>query len=78
MGTCNTCKANKVCDHNQFGFENCGNYIPADALEVVMCKDCTSWRRNIGFVDSPNGHCFYTGLDTNQFDYCSYGERREK
>ena len=23
-----TCRCNKVCDHNKFGFENCGNYIP--------------------------------------------------
>ena len=27
-GTCNTCRCNKVCDHNEYGFENCGNYIP--------------------------------------------------
>lgn len=26
---CDTCRCNKVCDHNKFGFENCGNYIPA-------------------------------------------------
>lgn len=32
--TCNTCKANKICDHNKFGFENCGNYIPLDVTEV--------------------------------------------
>ena len=25
---CETCKANKVCNHDKFGFENCGNYIP--------------------------------------------------
>ena len=29
--TCETCKANKVCDHNKYGFENCGNYISVDA-----------------------------------------------
>ena len=40
MAHCDTCKANKVCDHNRFGFENCGNYIPSDVVEVVRCKDC--------------------------------------
>lgn len=30
MARCDDCKANKVCDHNRFGFENCGNFIPAD------------------------------------------------
>lgn len=28
MGTCDTCKANKICDHNQYSLENCNNYIP--------------------------------------------------
>ena len=32
--SCNTCKANKICDHNKFGFEDCGNYIPEDVEEV--------------------------------------------
>ena len=47
-----------------------------DAVEVVRCKDCKQWRRNIGFTDNPNGHCFYHDIDTNGFDFCSYGERR--
>ena len=48
-----------------------------DAVEVTRCKDCENWRRNIGFVDSPNGHCFYLDCDSNGYDFCSYGERRE-
>ena len=28
--TCNNCKANKVCDHNLWGFETCNNFIPTD------------------------------------------------
>jgi hypothetical protein len=49
-----------------------------DVVEVVRCKDCISWQRNIGLVDSPNGHCFYLCMDTNQFDFCSYGEKALK
>lgn len=30
--TCSTCQCNKVCDHNKYGFENCGNYISDDLL----------------------------------------------
>ena len=48
-----------------------------DAVTVVRCKDCKQWRRNIGFTDNPNGHCFYHDIDTNGFDFCSYGERRK-
>jgi hypothetical protein len=32
MTRCEECKANKVCDHNRFGFENCGNFIPNDVV----------------------------------------------
>jgi hypothetical protein len=28
MNTCETCKCNKVCNHDKFGFENCGCYVP--------------------------------------------------
>lgn len=49
----------------------------ADVVEVVRCKDCEEWKRNVGFADSPNGHCFCHDIDTNGFDFCSYGERRD-
>lgn len=47
-----------------------------DTAEVVRCKDCERWKRNAGRVDSPNGHCFWSDIDTNGFDFCSYGEKR--
>lgn len=28
--TCLNCACNRVCNHNLFGFENCGNWIPDD------------------------------------------------
>ena len=34
MNTCENCRANKVCDHNLYGFENCGNFIP----QVASCN----------------------------------------
>lgn len=50
----------------------------ADVAEVVRCKDCAAWKRNVGIVDSPNGHCFEHDIDTNGQDFFSYGERREE
>lgn len=32
MARCDECKANKVCDHNKFGFENCDNFIAEDVV----------------------------------------------
>lgn len=45
----------------------------ADVEEVVRCKDCDAWKRNVGIVDSPNGHCFKHDIDTNGQDFCSWG-----
>lgn len=36
MNLCDNCLANKVCDHNIYGFENCGNYIStADVAPIA-------------------------------------------
>ena len=49
-----------------------------DAVVVTRCKDCDAWKRNVGIVDSQNGHCFEHDIDTNRQDFCSYGERRKR
>ena len=49
-----------------------------DAVVVTRCKDCDAWKRNVGIVDSQNGHCFDHDIDTNGQDFCSYGERRKR
>lgn len=48
-----------------------------DAVEVVRCRDCWQWSRNVGVADSPNGHCFYHDIEMNGYDFCSCGERRD-
>lgn len=48
----------------------------ADVAEVVRGKDCDAWKRNVGIVDSPNGHCFEHDIDTNGQDFCSYGVKK--
>lgn len=34
--TCNKCACNKVCNHDIYGFENCGNFI---SVEKAL-KEC--------------------------------------
>lgn len=46
----------------------------ADVAPVVRCRGCAAWKRNVGIVDSPNGHCFEHDIDTNGQDFCSYGK----
>ena len=77
--TCRTCKANKVCDHNKYGFEDCGNYIPLDSVEVVRCEKCEHWER---FKANPDmGNCLHDENGLFEFtkpnDFCSYGERKD-
>lgn len=50
----------------------------ADVAEVVRCKDCDAWKRNVGIVDSPNGHCFNHDIDTNGQDFCSWARPNER
>lgn len=49
----------------------------ADVAPVRRCRDCQNWKQNVGFIDSPNGHCFEHDIDTNGQDFCSYGEPRK-
>lgn len=40
---CTNCRANKVCDHNIWGFENCNNFIPIDEpieRASTLCGQC--------------------------------------
>ena len=54
-------------------FDKLAKVPAADVAEVVRCKDCDAWKRNVGIVDSPNGHCFEHDIDTNGQDFCSWG-----
>ena len=73
---CETCKANKVCDHNEYGFENCGNYIPADVVEVVRCKDCIHLNKERMLCTNDKIRLFNIGHPTFSNHFCSYGERK--
>lgn len=52
-------------------------YISADAVEVVRCKDCKHWHEwenaTGSCLRSENG-CNWFGTDA--IDYCSFGERK--
>ena len=83
---CDTCKANKVCDHYLYGFENCNNYISEDVVEIVRCKDCVFAKNNYlahglclcekTIHDAIKGEIPRNTLMTED-DFCSYGERKE-
>lgn len=63
--TCKTCQANKVCNHDVYGFENCNNYIP----EIVHCMNCQYWT-GLNW----DGMCLRESKRTYWRDYCSGGK----
>lgn len=58
-------------------FKSKGNFV-----EVVRCKDCKHWRRYIGVTGDVcsfgecDAHDLETVVESDEDDFCSYGERR--
>ena len=84
--TCKECICYEKCKSSKLDFAESAdpNHIcqyfknKADFVEVsCKCSDCKEWKRNVGVVNSPNGHCFYHGIQMNAYDFCSYGERKQ-
>ena len=76
-------------EDKEFPYRECSFFKPkADVVEVVRCKDCRSWEE-VG-VDPITSYRFgycrhyqwqdreYSDRETNDNDFCSYGERKEK
>lgn len=64
----------RTCGDYAAAFAEIRKLPAADVAEVVRCRDCVAWKRNVGIVDSPNGHCFEHDIDTNGREFCSFGE----
>lgn len=67
---------NVMCSNLSQTDKDCIKAVFERYVEVVRCEKCKQWSRNIGIADSPNGHCFCHDIETNGYDFCSYGERR--
>ena len=60
------------------------NHPIADVVEVVRCKDCKYWKdASVDAITEVHwGECRkplgdYRCCETAEYDFCSYGERRE-
>lgn len=84
MKTCDTCKANKICDHNKYGFENCGNYIPTDVVpraEVAreLFAEIENIARTVGFPETlVNGMIVNRILDGLHIDSQDFAVLKKK
>lgn len=57
-----------VCKHGQYLRAMLETQPTVDAVEVVWCKDCL--KQEIGW-------CHFHARCVEEYDFCSYGERRE-
>lgn len=51
-----------------------------DAVPVVRCGECKRWDADpdsYGKDDGPKGKCMKSLEETNDDDFCSYGERKD-
>ena len=73
MKTCYNCACDSVCDHNNNGWEICGNWQPI----IVKCSECKSFRPCEEIIGATwTGFCEYGQFQTDD-DFCSRGERKE-
>lgn len=49
--TCDNCACNKVCNHDLFGFENCGNWI-LDKTVSEAIKEFTERLKSSIYIDT--------------------------
>lgn len=81
MAECKKCLSEKVCRYND-GINlyckedyECPHFTPtADVVEVVRCKDCKHFGRDMGH--GKHDCKKYEMPYCLENDYCSYGERR--
>ena len=54
------------------------NVPSVDAVEVVRCKDCIRWMKDVAGCTDFVGRCAYANYMIGATGYCLYGERRDK
>lgn len=59
--------------------EDCIENAPtADVVEVVRCKDCKHYKPYAKPVEDFDGECIVRERETDENEFCSYGEPRNK
>lgn len=48
-----------------------------DAVEVVRCKDCKHWLKDVAGCTENVGRCEWANWMVGENGYCVYGERKE-
>ena len=80
MSKCENCICNPVCDHNRFGFENCGNFKDKSLFVELpcRCKDCEYSEQFTWWDGKKYRACTITDFPTRVEDdgFCNYAQLR--
>ena len=79
MATCKECFHIDICDSlrpiEYCLDKTCSQFKPTkDVVKVVRCKDCKHW---IYWADQKRCSCIKHHIQSNSYDFCSYGEVKE-
>ena len=66
----------RVYEHSIFG--QAAMLLEMDTVEVVRCKDCKRWMKDVAGCTDFVGRCAYANYMIGANGYCLYGERKEK
>ena len=68
-----------VAMHSKNPVEGIKNLPAVDAVEVVRCKDCKHYKRYDDEIEGVTwqGLCNYGEFFTDDYDFCSRGERKD-
>ena len=74
---CNVLFSNEPCEPSDCLFYNAVRNAPTvDAVEVVRCKDCKHWLKDVPGCTDAIGRCRFGNYMVGAAGYCVYGERR--
>ena len=83
--TCNDCVYFGLCEALSVyydmpigGASECALYKnKADFVEVVRCKDCKHWLKDVAGCTDITGRCEWANYMVGTAGYCVYGERKD-
>ena len=55
----------------------CKSFVNRDAVEVVRCKDCKHWFKDVPGCTDTVGRCKWANYMIGAVGYCVYGERKD-
>ena len=58
-------------------YERIEHLPAADVVEVVRCRDCKHWLKDVAGCTDFVGRCEFANYMVGATGYCSYGERKD-